>query len=66
MYLKNVADQLDAAVFIRVHKSYIVSAGKIEGIDGNEIVIRAQRIPLSRSYRETVMEQVVTRKLWVK
>ena len=66
MYLKTVGEQLDPAAFIRVHKSYIVSAGKIEGIDGNEIYIGAQKIPLSRNYRDQVMEQVVSRKLWVR
>jgi two-component system LytT family response regulator len=66
MYLKNVSEQLDPAAFIRVHKSYIVAAGKIGGIDGNEIFIGKEKIPLSRNYRDQVMEQVVSRKLWVK
>lgn len=63
LYLKNLEQSLDRNAFIRVHKSYIVSIGKIEGIEGNEIFIGSNRIPMSRNYRELVINQVVTRKL---
>ena len=66
LYLKNLEQNLDSRSFIRVHKSYIVSIDKIEGIDGNEIFIQSSRIPISRNYREQVIEQVVTNKLWEK
>jgi len=64
LYLKNLEENLDSQAFIRVHKSYIVSIDKIEGIEGNEIFIQSHRIPISRNYREQVIEQVVTKKLW--
>ncbi|RCR70875.1 hypothetical protein DUE52_04615 [Larkinella punicea] len=51
---------------MRVHKSYIVSIDKIEAIDGNEIVIQSHRIPISRNYREPIIQQVVKTKLWIK
>jgi DNA-binding LytR/AlgR family response regulator len=66
LYLKNLEESLDSKSFIRVHKSYIVSIGKIEGIEGNEIFIQSSRIPISRNYREQVIEQVVSNKLWDK
>jgi two-component system LytT family response regulator len=66
LYLKNLEENLDNKSFIRVHKSYIVSIDKIEGVDGNEIFIESSRIPLSRNYRNQVMEQVVKNKLWIK
>jgi two-component system LytT family response regulator len=64
--LKNLEENLDQNAFIRVHKSYIVAIGKIDGIEGNEIFIQNNRIPISRNYREQVIGQVVTKKLWDK
>ncbi len=66
LYLKNLEESLDSESFIRVHKSYIVSIDKIEGIEGNEIFIQSHRIPISRNYREQVIQKVVSNKLWDK
>lgn len=66
LYLKHLEENLDRKSFIRVHKSYIVSIHKIEGIEGNEIFIQSYKIPISRNYREQVIEQVVMNKLWDK
>jgi two-component system, LytTR family, response regulator len=63
LYLKNLEENLDGRKFIRVHKSYIVSVDKIEGIEGNEIFIQSHRIPMSRNYREQVLQQVVANKV---
>lgn len=35
LYMKNLEQNLDSRFFIRVHKSYIVSIKKVEGIEGN-------------------------------
>lgn len=64
--LKSLEQNLDSKLFIRVHKSYIVSTGKIDGIEGNDIFIGQHRIPISRNYREQVIRQVVSNKLWDK
>ena len=64
--LKNVEENLDSKHFIRVHKSFIVSISKIEAIENNEIIIRSNRIPISRSNREMVIEKVINRRLWRK
>lgn len=66
LYLKNLEQQLPAQSFIRVHKSYIVAINKIDSIQGNEICIQSHQIPISRNYREFVIQQVVMRKLWDK
>lgn len=66
LYLKNLEENLDKKAFIRVHKSYIVSIDKIEGIEGNEIFIQSNKIPISRNYHDIVIEQVVKNKLWDK
>jgi DNA-binding LytR/AlgR family response regulator len=55
---KSVEEYLPADRFIKVHKSYIVSADKVNSIDGNEICIGQQRIPISRSLKDEVMEKL--------
>jgi DNA-binding LytR/AlgR family response regulator len=52
--------------FIRVHKSFIVAIPKIEAIENDELVIGAFRIPVSRNYREEVIDRVVKERLWKK
>lgn len=66
LYLKNVEQNLDTRSFIRVHKSFIVSIPKIEAIENNEIIIQSFRIPISRNYRDEVIDRVVNDKLWKK
>lgn len=66
LYLRNVEDNLDKQSFIRVHKSYLVSISKIEAIENNEIIIQSFRIPISRNYRDHVINRVVSNKLWKK
>jgi len=66
LYLKNVEQNLGKNSFIRVHKSYIVSIPKIESIENNEIIIQSFRIPISRNYRDEVIDRVVNDKLWKK
>ena len=63
LYLKNVEQNLGKNSFIRVHKSYIVSIPKIESIENNEIIIQSFRIPISRNYRDEVIDRVVNDKL---
>jgi len=64
--LKNVEENLDSKSFIRIHKSYIVSISKIEAVENNDIIIQSFRIPISRNYRDAVIERVINKKLWKK
>ena len=56
---KSVEDYLPADKFLKVHKSYIVSASKIDSIDGNDIRIGQQHIPISRNQKDEVMEKLL-------
>jgi DNA-binding LytR/AlgR family response regulator len=66
LYLKNVEDNLDPWLFIRVHKSFIVSIARIDAIENNDIIIQSTHIPISRSYRDAVIERVINKRLWKK
>jgi len=56
---KAVEDYLPADKFLKVHKSYIVAASKIDSIEGNDIRIGQQHIPVSRNQKEEVMEKLL-------
>jgi DNA-binding LytR/AlgR family response regulator len=56
---KAVEDYLPSGQFIKIHKSYIVSASKIESIEGNIIHIGKQQLPVSRNLKDEVMEKLL-------
>jgi DNA-binding LytR/AlgR family response regulator len=56
---KSVENYLPADKFIRVHKSYIISASKIDSIEGNDIRIGQHYIPISRNLKEEVMDRLL-------
>ncbi|MFY7840047.1 MAG: LytR/AlgR family response regulator transcription factor [Lacibacter sp.] len=60
--MKSVEEYLPAVQFIKTHKSFIVNAAKIDAIEGNEIRIAQHRIPISRSEKEEVLEQLLKNK----
>ena len=49
---KKISEFLPEELFIRVHKSYLVSISKIDSIERNTIVIGENRIPIGESYRK--------------
>ena len=56
---KSVEDYLPADRFIKTHKSYIISASKIESIEANDIKIGQHHIPISRNLKDEVMEKLL-------
>lgn len=60
--IKSVEDFLPADRFIKVHKSFIVAAARVDSIDGNEICIGKHRLPMSRSLKEEVTQKLLSGK----
>lgn len=56
--LKNLEASLPSPDFLRVHKSYIVAIQKVKALDGNQLEIESQKIPISREKREEVVTQI--------
>ena len=54
--LKNMAEKLPSDLFIRVHKSYIVSINRINSIVRNRIVIGDKWIPIGENYKDVFHE----------
>ncbi|WP_367890777.1 LytTR family transcriptional regulator DNA-binding domain-containing protein [Ferruginibacter sp.] len=45
-------------MFIRIHKSFLVSVNAIQSIDANEVRLGKLLLPLSKNYREEVMNKI--------
>jgi DNA-binding LytR/AlgR family response regulator len=56
---KSIEDFLPADNFIKTHKSFIVSATKIDHIEGNVIRVGDHLIPISRTAKDEVMEKLL-------
>lgn len=63
---KSVEESLPPGEFFRVHKSFLISVAHIKAIEGNTVYIHNKQIPISRSQREELMQQVVNRALLTK
>lgn len=56
--LTNVEARLPQKDFIRTHRSYLVSMKKIESYTSETIGIQKHEIPISRTYRDAVLERL--------
>ena len=61
--LKGLESQLPAQEFIKIHQSFLVSFSHISAIEGNQVFINNKSLPVSRNYRESVMQLVEQRLL---
>ncbi len=59
---KSVEEYLPVNAFIKVHKSFIIAANRVDSIDGNEIHMGQHRIPISRTLKDEVMEKLLNGK----
>lgn len=64
--LKSVEQYLENRDFVKVHKSFIVPVSKIDSIENNHVIIRSDKIPISRNYREALMDEAILKRLWKK
>lgn len=54
-----VQDYLPAHLFLKTHKSYIISISKVDSIEGNEVRIGDHHIPVSRNLKDEVMTKLL-------
>ena len=58
---KGIEDKLPAHLFIRIHKSFLVSINAIETIDTAEVKLENGVLPVSKHYREEVLSKLGSR-----
>jgi DNA-binding LytR/AlgR family response regulator len=56
-----IEEQLPGNHFVRIHKSYIVAISAIQTIDGNDVLTSSMRLPMSKNYRNDVMNRIESR-----
>jgi DNA-binding LytR/AlgR family response regulator len=56
-----IEEQLPAHLFVRIHKSYLVAISAIQTIDGAEVITSLIRLPMSKNYRNEVMNRIESR-----
>jgi len=55
--LRDLEERLPSCLFIRIHKSYIISIKHIELIDKNILHIAGQKLPIGGIYKEELMKR---------
>lgn len=63
MNIKTIHDQLPKNMFVRVSKSYIINAKKIDSVDNNTVYIGKNEIPIGNIYRDSFFGDFVTKKI---
>jgi DNA-binding LytR/AlgR family response regulator len=58
MSMKTIQNLLPKTEFIRIHKSFIIAAGKIKSFNGEQVITERKPIPVGRSYRKGFLEQM--------
>ena len=65
MNLKAIHEQLPAAMFLRVNKSYIINIRHIASFDNNSIIVGAHEIFIGDTYRSRFFEDFVAKNVLV-
>jgi DNA-binding LytR/AlgR family response regulator len=56
--MKSLESQLSASDFIKIHQSFLVNRSKIESVEGNDLIVGTKALPISRNYRDSVMNLI--------
>jgi DNA-binding LytR/AlgR family response regulator len=56
--MKTVEDRLPPSDFLRVHRSYLISVGKIDSIQEGAIVINGKPLPVGDAYRAALNKRM--------
>ncbi len=56
--LKNMESILPPELFARIHKSYLISVMAFKYIEGNQVKIGDQMLPIGQTYRESLLRKL--------
>ena len=56
--LYEMEKKLSKELFLRVHKSFIISLSKIESVSGNRVFINKQEIPVGEMYKMVLKQKI--------
>ncbi len=55
---QDLLEQISHPYFIRIHRSFAMSIDKFEYIDGNQIFVRGNTLPIGKAYRKDLMSKI--------
>ena len=55
--MKNLEELLPSGLFIRIHKSFIISFNAINFIEGNQVKINDQMLPIGASFKDELLKR---------
>lgn len=58
--MKHLAEILPKEKFIRIHRSYIVSFEKINMIEGNQVLLGEEKLPIGRTYKDELLGRMLS------
>ncbi len=61
--LKQALEMLPSDQFLQVHKSYVVAKDKVEAVEGNQLILGGQKVPVSVRLRKGVIDELMRGKL---
>ena len=64
--LQQIYDLLPPQIFQQVHRSYIVNINHVNAIDGNVLNVDFHKIPISRNYKEEILNIILKDRLITK
>jgi len=60
--MKSIENQLPNDIFKRIHRSFIINAGRIDRIEDNSVIIKCSEglksIPIGKAYKEKFMKDI--------
>jgi DNA-binding LytR/AlgR family response regulator len=56
--IKNLEEKINPAVFLKIHRSYIVNMKKVQNIRDNTVVINGLELPISKANRAEVLKRL--------
>lgn len=56
--LKGLQEKLPSDLFLRIHKSYIISLAQLEYLEGNTVTVGGTHLPIGTTYQQTVKERI--------
>ena len=56
--MSNLEEKLPNTQFARIHRSYIVNIDQIDEINGNQVIIGKNEIPISKSQKDQFLAMI--------
>jgi DNA-binding LytR/AlgR family response regulator len=56
--MQSIQKQLPESLFVRVHKSFLISLDHFQYIDGNTVVVASKSIPIGQTYKSDFLLRI--------